>query len=208
MTVLQNITDTYKELLILQYNNKPMALATMDLLIKQSLADLLPLSVLNAFDLDTATGVQLDLLGSYAGITRRYLLGSTASFLNDDDFRSLIKLAIIVNTSFSSLYKIQSVLFTFFKTDILLFDFKNMRLSYFVDSSIGSIDLIISAIQNNLLPKPMGVQLASVIYALNIDSFFGYVSYEIPTQINASPYNTYEDYELDRPFLRYEDAIF
>ncbi len=167
----------------------------------------LPLAIQNAFSLDTAVGVQLDTLGKYAGVVR-IGQGFTAPIeLDDDDFRSLIRMAVLTNSAGSDLYTIQSVIQTFFGDQMFVYDYQTMRLSYLVDSSIGSRDLLEMAIVQGLLPKPMAVQLSTTIYNDVIDTFFGYGTYEIPAY-NNSPYNTYQDYQEDQPFLDYGYGVF
>ena len=64
-------TDEYKKLLIIQYANKPNALAQIELTIgKLEQIYSLALSLEQAFDLDQAVGKQLDILGKIVGISR------------------------------------------------------------------------------------------------------------------------------------------
>jgi hypothetical protein len=64
------ISDYYANLLIIQYNELPKAKATMQLLVESLLAEDIVLDVRDAFNLETATGVQLDILGKYIGVDR------------------------------------------------------------------------------------------------------------------------------------------
>lgn len=70
MTDLQTTKDYYVDLLLYQYNNKPKAKATIDLLVDAILVDLLPKDIETAFDLETAIGAQLDIIGEYIGLNR------------------------------------------------------------------------------------------------------------------------------------------
>ena len=64
-------TDEYKKLLIIQYADKPNALAQIELTIgKLEQIYSLALSLEQAFDLDYAVGKQLDILGKIVGINR------------------------------------------------------------------------------------------------------------------------------------------
>ena len=170
----------------------------------------LPLAVMNGFNLfgpNTAVGAQLDILGKYAGVSRNgYSFLGTPITLDDSDFLSLIQLATIKNSAGSSLSTIQSLLNMFFPGEILVFDYANMNMSYLISSSVGSQNLAEIFVQEGLLPKPMGVQLAAVIYAPNIDNFFGFRTYLLPAN-NASPFNSYANYQTNRPWLSYADAI-
>lgn len=136
----------------------------------------LPIAVQNAFDPETAVGVQLDVIGKYQGVVRtgNSFAGAPIS-LSDADFRVLIQFAIIRNNAGSSLATIQSLLQQFFADEIFVFDYENMHMSYLVDSNLGSQDLIQLVISEGLLPKPMGVQLATTIYTPDL-KFFGMLS--------------------------------
>ena len=68
--------EYYKALLLSQYSDAvkaPKARATAALLAQQILCDLVPLDVGAAFDLDTAVGPQLDVIGEYVGFSRRVI---------------------------------------------------------------------------------------------------------------------------------------
>ena len=67
---LENVIDFYVNLLIIQYNNKQRARATIDLHIRTLLDDNIICKVQDGFNLDTAVGVQLDVLGRYIGVDR------------------------------------------------------------------------------------------------------------------------------------------
>lgn len=69
-TDLETTIQYYKDLLLYQYINAPKALATIDLLINQAVIELLPIAVRDAFDINTAVGDQLDVLGEYIGFSR------------------------------------------------------------------------------------------------------------------------------------------
>lgn len=71
MTV-EEIVQYYSDLLIIQYNDKPKAKATIETLVNSLIADNVMIDVKNAFDIDTAVGVQLDVLGKYIGMDRSY----------------------------------------------------------------------------------------------------------------------------------------
>jgi len=70
----------YQNLLIIQYKSKPKAAATVGLLSTQVIADLIYSQVQDGFDLSSATGNQLDIIGAYVGVYRR-LAGFTPSTL-------------------------------------------------------------------------------------------------------------------------------
>jgi len=198
-TDLETSIEYYKDLLLYQYINLPKARATIGLLVSQAIVDLLPIELSNAFDIETATGPQLDILGEYIGFDR-YVVGavsrdyftaddyitpitdgfgftdytkpaqnSNATFysynnynkltaLDDSEYRLLLKLKIILNTSQMSLYDIVTLIKTYFGDTIVVGDGANMWLYYFVASSISRIATI--AYNERLLPKPIGVGIS------------------------------------------------
>ena len=72
MSDVQNLIDYYTNLLIIQYNSKEKARATIELFSRVLLADGIFFDVLNAYNLDTAVGHQLDVIGKYVGVDRYY----------------------------------------------------------------------------------------------------------------------------------------
>lgn len=69
---VQDLADYYTNLLIIQYNNKPKARATIELFVRALIAEGIFQDVLEAYNLDTAVGVQLDVIGKYVGVDRFY----------------------------------------------------------------------------------------------------------------------------------------
>lgn len=67
---LNLIVEHYKNLLLEQYVNAPRARATIDALTSQAIIDLVEVEVRGAFDFNTATGPQLDVIGQYIGFSR------------------------------------------------------------------------------------------------------------------------------------------
>lgn len=170
----------------------------------------LPLAVQNAYNLtgpNTAVGIQLDVIGKYAGVTRVGAgINGQIITLNDAEFLLFIKMAIVQNNSGSSLYDIATNMFNFFGTEIIPVDTANMNLTYLV-SSLVSDDLLELFITENLLPHPMGVGVSIIIYAPVINSFFGFVTYDNPTQPTVTrPFNDYDDYQTDWPWFSYADV--
>lgn len=196
----------YSSLLIIQYATKAKAVATIQALVEMVIMDQLPVAVETAYDIDTAEGVQLDTIGVIVGISRTGYIFSGAVALDDPDYRTILKLKIIENNSGSSLSDIQALIQLFFPGVLYVFDYRNMQMSYMFDSSGGNEALAEFFVKQNLLPKPMGVQLASLIFSADISHFFGFRTYALPGA-NNSPFNTYSDYESGRPWLSYTNAI-
>lgn len=71
---MEDLIRYFTNLLILQYKNKPRAKATIETLTRNAFSDtqnnIFPIEVQNAYNLDTAVGKQLDLLGKYLGYDR------------------------------------------------------------------------------------------------------------------------------------------
>ena len=80
MADITEILDYYQNLLIIQYNNKEKAKKTVRLLVDELLASGIALDVRDGYNLDTAVGVQLDIIGKYVGVDRFY---TTNEFTED-----------------------------------------------------------------------------------------------------------------------------
>jgi len=169
--------------------------------------DQLPAQVQAAFDIETAVGVQLDLLGKYAGISRLVnTFNSGTVVLDDSDYRKMVKMKFALNNLGSSLEEIQELLFTFFNGALSVFDYANMRMSYYFNAAYGSEVLAEAFAVQGLLPKPMGVQLASLIYVSTLDNIFGFRTYDLPG-FNVSGFNNYTVYETTWPWISYQNAL-
>lgn len=70
MTDREDVKKYYKNLLILQYRNKPKARATIGLGADIYMGDGVVLQLLNILDIDTAEGAQLDIIGKILGVNR------------------------------------------------------------------------------------------------------------------------------------------
>lgn len=195
----------YADLLIVQYRGKPKADATVQMDAGFVIMEQLPQAVQDAFDLETAEGVQLDTIGTIVGVSRYGYTFTGPIRLDDDDFRIFIRMAIISNNVGSSLYDIQALLQVYFAGTILVYDQQNMHMGYFFDAAIGSRDLAEMFVKQGLLPKPTGVQLAAMIYSPDIDNFFGFITYLITS--GDFGFNSYIDYDEHAPWLSYADAI-
>lgn len=71
---METLKKYFSDLLILQYKNKPRAKATIEALVQTAFSDttgkIFPIEVQNSYNLDTADGEQLDILGKYLGRDR------------------------------------------------------------------------------------------------------------------------------------------
>jgi hypothetical protein len=193
----------YSDLLIRQYKTGAKAVQTVQLMADQSYIDGFALEESLCFDLDTAVGNQLTILGKIVGVPRTvYILNSTHNYedfirytgtpnplytfgmgrytdspydpnaylffryqfknsgvytLLDFEMRTLIRLKIILNNSYSSFAEIIGAIYQYFNPYITVVDNKNMTLTYNVSSNISSVGA--AAVSLGLLPKPAGVGL-------------------------------------------------
>ena len=199
---MQELIDYYVNLLIIQYKGKPKAEATISAFVNQALVNQLPLAILDAYNIDTAIGVQLDIIGKYQNCNRQISGIFGIINLNDNDYRTLIKLYILRNSSGSSLYDIKNILNQFFPNAIRVYDHMDMNITYYVNTSIIQSDEMANAfLSGGLLPFPMAVG-GSVIFNDRLDDFFGYQDYSRQDYRN-SPYNEWADYNMSWPYMSY-----
>ena len=202
----QEIIDYYKNLLILQYRGKTRARATIDALVKNVVAEQIYKQANDAFNVDTAVGNQLDVIGKYAGVSRSGYGFTSFITLNDTDYRTFIKLALILNRMGSSLYEIKNLLHEFFEGQIYVYDYSGMRLSYVVNQNIGSQDLVELFIIQNKLPVPMAVQRSTVILTPDVTGYFGFRRYYKASD-NGGPFNRYAGTMDGKKWLRYSEGL-
>lgn len=69
---IEGIVGYYTNLLIIQYNQSPKARATIELMVNELLASGILFQVRDAFDISSAVGAQLDIIGKYVGIDRYF----------------------------------------------------------------------------------------------------------------------------------------
>lgn len=196
------LSSYYANLLILQYISQPKAYATVKASVTPVFMDQVPDAVQSAYNVDTAIGVQLDVIGKYVGASRNGYSDTGPVTLDDDDFRRLIKLVVIKNNSGSSLATIQSLLAANFPNQILVSDNQSMGLNYVLIESLGTPDLLEVIVNGGYLPAPMGVSVSVVIVPEHDNPFFGFRTYSAP-DTTVSPFNNYEFYQLTYPWLSY-----
>ena len=203
---VNEIVAYYANLLIIQYNGKPNATALITLMVDELIANGILLDVRDGYNLDTAVGTQLDVLGKYIGVNRNFQADDltnmfsletytesdptledrwgfvtyanyasvlengvvnyqsvlTQNFqLNDDDYRTLLKLKIIQNYSNGSHQQIDDAMFEFFGNQVTVAQTGTMQMTYTVPFQLSAV--LNAAITLGILPKPMGVQLILVV---------------------------------------------
>jgi len=108
--------------------------------------------------------------------------------LNDNEFRFVQKLKILINNSNFSSLDIDNLLFLFFGDNVIFNDRLNMSMSYIFASDIQR--LIQIAKSENLLPRPLGVSL-SVSFASDINAMFFLKEYGSSTPSWAIGFKSY-----------------
>ncbi len=143
--------------------------------------EILTVAINNAFNLSSlfpiATGVQLDTVAKYVGVTRSTATVKGYITLNDADFLTLIQMGIIRNSNSSSLSAIQDFLFRFFGDAITVYDFTTMFMVYDVSTELLHTDLFQVFLAQKLLPRPMAVGIGVQEY---VSPYFGMVELDYP----------------------------
>ena len=79
---LAGLIQYYSALLPIQFRGLPKANATMNILVKQALADFMAAQLAVCYDLETAEGDQLDVLAKYIGVNRNSNIPSSVLFFS------------------------------------------------------------------------------------------------------------------------------
>jgi len=192
--------DYLAGLLIIQYSHKPKATATIKALSKMFPLDLI-LQVRDAFDLDTATGVMLDVLGKYIGANRWYYNTNGEQIrLDDDEYRMLLKFKAISNTSTASHYDIDQALYDFFGTTVRATSSGNMEMTFFVSTNAQRV--VEAAIQQRCLPTPLGVEANRIV--IQDKKFFGFVNYQNQYAFYKTGFKDYNNPDKEGETLNYD----
>lgn len=203
--LMNDFIKYYVDLLIMQYRDKAKAVQHVTTLVKAALIDLMPSILQNSFDVETAQGPQLDMLGKYIGISRKVKTFTDFVVLSDVDYRMLLKIKIATNNMGSSMFDIQNFINLNLKGILRAFDHYDMNMSFFLNSAIISNTLAQVIIAENLLPKPMAVGFSATVYLPTLDNVFGYRSYSFDP-LDLVGFNNYSSYNPDYQFLTYEDT--
>jgi hypothetical protein len=224
------LTAYYKDLLIMQYRDKPAAQGHTENVIKSGMIYDVAIAVRDGFNLETAKGKQLDLLGRILGVsrtitgvtfTRAYygymLYGDTSPFafnpmllygaeapdvqfrdyresqqslydLTDEEYRVILKLAVIKNNSNASVKSIDEILDSLLGTDVYFNDRMNMTISYMIGENLSRLFTIAQA--TGLLPNPAGVG-TSLVVVPDINNVFSYSLYGGEKPVFAKGYLLY-----------------
>lgn len=128
--------------------------------------------IISNFDLDTATGVQLDIIGKLIGRSRQLDFqprADVSSVLDDDYYRLLLKAKIVWNQWKGTLPELYTAWQEIFPNgNLLILDNQDMSMDVIVsgDFSVLEKDLIYNGL---VVPKPEGVRINYIIIAQNAD---------------------------------------
>ena len=181
--------------LIWQYRKKPRARATAKLLndeVYKTFDD--AIKVAEILNIDTASGYALDLVGRHVGVSREqqnlilkdffaftqaekkqgfnkgefYRLGNSLKdsfYLNDSDYRFLIKAKIIKNYQTGTLENSYKSLEFLLGAGNFIFDNYNMTLNLVLKNAKTTQFLINLIFKNDILARPVGVGLNVILIA-------------------------------------------
>ena len=207
-TILENY---YSNLLITQYKRKPKdpskpknkAQQTIELLARLAVFGELPKKVEKGFDPDTAVGPQLDIIGKFYGVDR--IVPRNNNKLNDDDFRTVLKIKAITNTLGSSLKDIREFLSEINKDrllggDLIITDRLRMNIRY-TGNLVVSQNLFNYLEDPNILPRPTGVSVSLGITQID-QTTFTFKKYG-ETSDTGTGFNTYDNIDSTKKWGTY-----
>lgn len=170
--------EFYTTLITSEHADKPKFKAWVEVLLKP-LIDSMELneSIKYAFDLNTAKGVQLDILGKILGVDRRVNFEPTdgsSSLLSDDNYRIILKAKIIKNQwkgTISNFYSFWKVLF---KDTLSIFIIDNQDMDPVAVVWDNQITQIVQDLLENhyIIPKPAGLGLT--VRRVDPSTLFGF----------------------------------
>lgn len=163
-------TKYYINLLIKQYHNKEKAKGTIETLTEsECLSYNNIISKLNAsFNIETATGEQLDILGQIIGRSRMFegieFEGTnTPNSLDDETYRTLLKMQIINNFMTKSIANITQATFDFLGDKVIFINNTNMTIDYILIGSPDNNLIKVVEFDKSVLPAPAGVNVDYII---------------------------------------------
>lgn len=175
MTVDAELVDFYKGLVIKQYYDKPNASAEIEMKSERwsELFTLLKNFIPN-FDIDTAIGAQLDIIGRVVVLPRGSL---PAQYQDDDSYRLLLKGKVAVNNASAYIVReedtsIQDVADLVFEGGALVVDNQDMTLSVIIDETVD-VSLLQALIELDLMPRGLTVSYRDII-TTDSNSAFGF----------------------------------
>lgn len=207
MANVSNIVQYYADLLIIQYNGKPKATATVKTMVEIILQNGILLDVLNAFNPETCTGKQQDILGKWIGVDRYYLGDGSTQILDDETYRTVLNFKAISNSTDMTSSSIDNILYEFFGDNIICASENNLRIYYLVTDEYFNIASIL--LQKKVLPKPLGIRLGGIVRNKTWLGFSNYSSFNGSQPTNIVGFSNYENFlTKEGNFLSYEDIFY
>ena len=192
-------TKYYINLLIKQYYNKEKAKETIKTLTNsECLSYNNIISKLNAnFNIETATGKQLDILGRIIGRSRIFegveFQGTDApNSLDDEAYRILLKMQIINNFMTKSIANITQATFDFLGDKVIFINNTNMTINYILISDYDDNLIKVVALDKTVLPAPAGVNINYVV-EVPPRNLFGFQTNKKPFDKNVMGFSTNND---------------
>lgn len=173
----------YLDLVTSEHSTKPKYMAWLSVLLTP-LIDAIKLNedVKKAFDLNTAIGAQLNIIGKWLEQPRQVDFQPTdgsSSVLNDNYYRTVLKTKVVKNQwkgTISNFYSFWNVLFKGQPLQIYLVDNQDMEPVAIIWSS--SVDQMMQDLiaNNYIVPKPAGLGLT--VRRIDSDTTFGFFGTE------------------------------
>jgi len=205
-------TEYYSNLLIKQYHNKPKAQGTIQALTTGvCMAYNKILNKLNSsFNIETATGAQLDIIGQIIGRSRifegiEFKNTETPNSLDDETYRTLLKMQIINNFSLKSIKSITKATFNFFGENIVFINNTNMTIDYILINKPTDNLIKVVAFNKSILPAPAGVEINYII-DIPTQKIFGFQDVNEQYPINFVGFST-TDTLIDGTFINNKNLI-
>lgn len=170
-------TEEYLLMVTSQYQNSPKFLEWLRVVIEmcKDIQDCTE-QMVSAFDIDSALGNQLDILGSIIGQTRFLKFDPTesSSYLSDEDYRKVLKLRTYTNYWDGKLHSLHSAWNKVFPDcSMVIDDQQNMSAEITLTGRLSSV--IKEMIYNDLIiPRPEGVEYFHVGVAPETSALFSY----------------------------------
>lgn len=174
----------YLDLITSEHITKPKYKAWVDALLTP-FVDIINLndSIKRAFDLNTATGVQLDILGKILVLNRQVTFQPTdgsSPILNDDYYRMILRAKVLKNQwkgTISNFYSFWSVLFKNQPLSIYLVDNQDMNPVVVIWDSQTTLMIQDLLTNGYIIPKPAGLGLT--IKRIDSEGIFGFWGSEL-----------------------------
>lgn len=143
-----------------------------NVLFDNAIEPIIPLAIAQAFDIDTAIGNQLLIIGKYVGVNNVGQDFSGFVNLTDDQLRQLIKIVAVRNILKGSTLAINNFIFEFFSGTLEVFDDLSMHMTYYYSQPNGGNIVAEVFIKLGILPKPLGVGMTLINFGFD---YFGFL---------------------------------